>query len=451
MTFLFQYLKSLKNLLLSLAIPSLLAWFILLGSCKKDELFTGNANLHFSADTILFDTVFTQLDTATHPKSINQQLIVRNPYNKTIRTTISLAGGPTSQFKINIDGQPSTYVPDYEIRAGDSIYIFVELYAIPNGGTGKLIIMDSIRFETNGDQQFVQLRAWGQDAHFYNDSILPCGMVWTDNTKPYVIYNSVLVPENCVLSIGPGVHIYSAPGSFIYVAGTIEINGNSASRVILEGDRLDPEYAEQPGQWGGIWLLRESKDNIITHTDIKNANIGIQVDSLPVTGNPNLRLISSTIQNMTSVGLLGRTATIEATNCLLANCGQLTFLGSYGGDYDLEHCTFAMYNNFLPRLNGTFGLTNVLRDGNVILRRFEMKYAVSNCIIYGTNEEELFFDLDESLVTSAAFNTNIIKTKNQALVPEPLRKKDPKFKDPYERDFTLILYPRQKMQVRLSE
>jgi hypothetical protein len=37
----------------------------------------------------------------------------------------------------------------------------------------------------------------------------------------------------------------------------------------FEGDRLEPEYADVPGQWGTIWLTNGSTNNIINHLTIK--------------------------------------------------------------------------------------------------------------------------------------------------------------------------------------
>ena len=61
-------------------------------SCEKEEFNTSiNANLAFSTDTILFDTIFTTIGSST------QRFKVRNPYNENIKiSSISLAGGESS-------------------------------------------------------------------------------------------------------------------------------------------------------------------------------------------------------------------------------------------------------------------------------------------------------------------------------------------------------------------
>ena len=54
-----------------------------------------------------------------------------------------------------------------------------------------------------------------------------------------------------VLTIDEGAEIYIHSGSGIWVrGGTINIEGTLANKVVIQGDRLDGSYPEQPSQWG---------------------------------------------------------------------------------------------------------------------------------------------------------------------------------------------------------
>src|SRR5204862_807932 len=90
---------------------------------------------------------------------------VYNNNNQPIRTNIRLAGS-TTNFRINVNGLPGRSFNDVEIRANDSIWIFVEVTVDPNTATLPYVLSDSIVFETNGNVQDVKLAAWGQNAHF---------------------------------------------------------------------------------------------------------------------------------------------------------------------------------------------------------------------------------------------------------------------------------------------
>jgi hypothetical protein len=142
-------------------------------SCRKDS-FTLNGNIAVNTDTLWFDTVFTKVTTRL-PQSVNKQILVHNTNNETIRTSIKLAGGINSHFRLNVDGEPGTNFTDIEILPNDSIFLFVEVHPSANNNSpdfNPLIIRDSILFNTNGKESKTMLIGWGQDAHYiFRDSI----------------------------------------------------------------------------------------------------------------------------------------------------------------------------------------------------------------------------------------------------------------------------------------
>src|SRR6188508_204263 len=144
-------------------------WFIILfslviavSSCKKDDLLTeSSAKLEFSDDTIMFDTVFASLGSTT------KQLKLFNRNSQPIRvSSIRLAGGNASTYRLNVDGLTGKSFSDVEIPAKDSLFIFIEVTIDPLNASTPYIVQDSIIFETNGNIQDVDLVAFGQYAHF---------------------------------------------------------------------------------------------------------------------------------------------------------------------------------------------------------------------------------------------------------------------------------------------
>src|SRR3989304_7063497 len=107
-----------KNILFTIYYLLFTIYFSIL-SCKKDAIITDpSAKLEFSTDTVIFDTVFTTIGSTTH------FLKVYNRNNKKIIiSSIWLAGGNSSRFRMNVDGMPATYVTDIEIPKKDSLYI----------------------------------------------------------------------------------------------------------------------------------------------------------------------------------------------------------------------------------------------------------------------------------------------------------------------------------------
>lgn len=413
-------------------------------SCRKEDEFTGdrNATLSFSLDTVLFDTVFSQVG-VNRPMSVTKQLWVINNNAKGVRVNIRLAGNQYGLYKINIDGQPTNAVTGKEIRGKDSIVIFVQVYLNQVNQNTPFIVTDQLLFETNGNVQDVDLVAYAQDAVYLNNAVLDCtagNLHWTAD-KPYVIYDSILVPAGCVLTIDAGAKIYSHIKSSILVAGTIIVNGTKDNPVIFEGDRLDPDYRNNPGQWAGIHLLPRSTDNVIVHAIIKNGLIGIRVDSASANQNPNLLLKNTVIKNMSSVGLLGFSATITAINNAIVNCGQFTFYGRFGGEYRLYHNTFAAYSINFNRQNAQFLLDNspLLNENGQIAAVFPLTATMINNIVYGSQEEEVILNSDpQGGAMTLTFQNNFFKTKLAELnTAGNVINTDPLFTNPAEDNFIL--------------
>ncbi|HEX3767812.1 MAG TPA: hypothetical protein VHT72_05510, partial [Puia sp.] len=178
-------------------------------------------------------------------------------------SSISLGGGSSSPFIINIDGSPGPEVSNLGIPANDSLIIFVTVYIRAGAGPVPFLLEDSIRINYNGKDQFVQLTAWGQNAHFLKNQIIQHDTTWT-NDLPYVIYGSLTVDSTATLTIQAGTHIYLHADAPILVDGSLKVSGDSGSsqRVYFTGDRLDLPYANYPGSWPGIFFRQNSRDNV---------------------------------------------------------------------------------------------------------------------------------------------------------------------------------------------
>ena len=397
-------------------------------SCKKDHLITdSSAKLDFSAKSVLYDTVFTTVG------SVTKTFIVYNRNSQPIKiSSIRLAGGTASNFRINVDGSKGVAFSDVEIEGKDSLFIFTEVTVDPNNQNNPLIIRDSVVFETNGNVQDVDLEAWGQDAYFHTPdkviiiknidssiteipySILSCNAVWM-NDKPHVVYGYLVVDGGCSLTINQGARVYMHPGSvlWVYKDGTLKVNGNINQPVIFQGDRLEPAYSEGAGQWGYIWLSPGSKNNVIDGAIIKNGLVGILADTVGNSPNPTLTMSNTIIKNMSVAALYGRGTFMKGWNCVFANCAQYVAAFTLGGKYNFYHCTFANYWNKSTRQFPVLLLNNYYKDENenIIARTLDSAYFY-NCIMYGdlSSGDELKLDSSTSASFSYKFHNCLLKT-----------------------------------------
>jgi len=397
------------------AVVALLGLVLAISSCGRDELLETDpaSKIEFSRDTIVFDTVFTTIGTAT------RNLRVYNPHSRTIRISeIRLARGESSPFRLNIDGQPAFIVHDLDIAANDSIFIFIRANINPGGQNQPFIETDSIVFLTNTNLQDVKLVAWGQDAHFYTNTIIQSDYIF-DNDKPHVIYGFLAVDSLYTLTIMAGTQLHFHRGSFmlIYRDATLKVYGTLEQPVVFQGDRTEVYYRELPGQWGHpnagvcIYLFPGSIDNEIHHAIIKNGIVGIQVDTLGNSTQPTLRLYNSQIRNMSGIGLLARGTHVEAGNTVIANCGEGAIVILYGGHYDFRHMTIGNFWNRSARKNPSVFINNYyFYNGQEITRDLTKAYF-GNSIIYGNLPDELGLDLSTSAQINYTFDHCFIRSQ----------------------------------------
>jgi len=352
-------------------------------SCRPENIYTENdAHLEFSLDTVMFDTVFTTIGSAT------KRFKVYNPYDEAIIiSSIDVAKGNGSNFKINVNGTPGNSAKDVELAGNDSLFVFVEVNIDP--GRDEMLESDSVVFKTNGNMQDIKLAAYGQDVHLINDSVVRT-TTW-QNDKPYLIYNSMAVDSGEVLTIEQGTQLHFHRGSQMYVVGTLNVNGTVEEPVVFQGDRLEYMYDDVPGQWKGIWITKQSKDNVINHAEIKNAVIGIQVDSVG-SNYPMLSIHNSVIQHHSFAGIYTQLSAVFATNCVIADCGYYAVALTRGGQYWFYHCTIANYWRNTVRQTPSLLLSNYLEHDESVLLYGLSNAEFKNCILYGNVDTEMYPD-----------------------------------------------------------
>jgi hypothetical protein len=394
---------------LSLIILSLAALIVF--SCRKDSFITsGNARIDFSSDTLFFDTVFTSTGSVT-----GSVKIINDNDRKLRLTSVKLMGGAQSFFHINIDGSPGPEQNNIELEAGDSMYVFVALQITPGSANLPFIIQDSIRVSFNGNQQFIQLQAWGQNAHFLRNQTLRGNTVW-DNTLPYVILGGVQVDTNATLTIPAGCRVYLHADAPLLVDGSLQVSGNQydSTKVYFQSDRLDQPYRDFPGSWPGIYFRGTSTNNNLQFAVIRNAYQAIVTAAPPAGATPKVMLNQCIIDNSYDAGILGTQGSIQAVNCLISNCGKNIELG-YGGNYQFTHCTVTSYsNNFISHVQPVLSLSNYILVGTTPVAA-DLHAGFTNCIFWGDNgnvDDEVVVSQQGNSVFSVNFSNCLWKVKS---------------------------------------
>ena len=331
----------------------LLILFLLLTtwwSCRKDSFITSaDATLLSSADTLRFDTVFTSLGSVT--KNLT---LVNNNDQKLSITSIRLAGGSNSAYQINVNGTPGTSFDNLTLKANDSLYLFAKVTINPNSSQLPFIVRDSIEVRFNGNTQWIQLEAYGQNARFINGGIINSNTTW-NNALPYVILRPLTIARDVTLTITEGTRVYCNATAPLIVNGTLRALGNyyDSTRILFRNDRLDDPYSQLPGTWPGILFSASSRNNELHYADIRNAYQALVVQGGAAQTPPQLLLRGVVVDNAFDIGLYAIGSSVDAANCRFTQIGNEGSPGtggsnviiSGGGNYVFNHCTLATYSN----------------------------------------------------------------------------------------------------------
>lgn len=412
-------------------------------ACKKETTLTTGGVLEFSTDTLTFDTVFTEYASFTLPVKIY------NPQNQKVTiSSVRMNDGDNSYFHLNVDGVSGNNVTNIQLAANDSFYVFATVKIDPTDENNPFVIEDDLIATLNGKDFSIPLVAYGQNAHYLSDSVIDQNMTWV-NDKPYVILHSALVDSAVTLTIDPGCRIYMNQDSRLFVQGTLIANGTKQDSIIFQGDRLDRSYfgyEGYPGEWGGLYFFASSTGNILNWVILENCGnataataAAIQVTG-PTTAN-QLTMTNTIIQNSIGFGLLSFTGNIKAQNCLINTCGSQTLALLQGGNYSFDNCDFINYgSDKVSHINEpTAAVLNYYDISQTERVVGDINASFNNCVIYGSLDDELFCNKDESANYTVSFTNCLLKTQtaipDYVTVSNSILNQDPLFTDISKWDF----------------
>jgi len=361
-----------------------------LTSCNDDIFSTSpNDKLSFSKDTLTFDTVFTTIGSAT------SKIMVYNRNSFALKIShLALAGGQNSAFKINVDGSlnANSQFENVEIRAKDSMYIFVSVTVNPTNSNSPLFIQDSIVFQTNGVLQKVKLHAYGQDVNIMRNRRILSDSILTAE-KPYLIFGNLTVDSAKTLTLKPGCKLYFHNNANLVVRGNLKAEGTANNPILMRGDRLDDikfatpfPYNNVAGQWGGVFLLWNGGNHSFKHVIMTSGYVGIYYTNEDRNNIPNLEIADCRIHNFLVYGLVVQNGNVLVTNSEISNTSSYSvFLN--GGKHTFLQSTIANYFD-------NSSVQPASRDKNPALmimnlnRVAPMQTEFRNCIISGNLDNE---------------------------------------------------------------
>lgn len=405
-------------------------------SCKKNNILS-KKNLSFSVDTLVFDTVFTTIGSTT------KQFKIYNKESKTVQIDeIELVGGESSPFRMNVDGLMGTKMTNIKLEGKDSLFVFVEVTLDINSQSLPLIIEDSIRFRTNGKDQYVKLAVWGQDAYFHykdlNEGTWP-------NDKPHVIYGYAAVDSAKTLNIQAGTQVHLHKNAIFYVyKSTLNVQGTIDNEVVFQGDRLEQDYQDISGQYYGIYF-QEAKPSTIDYAIIKNGTSGVHLFSEdPTNTGYTLTMTNTIIQNQARYGVfIYSGAKVKAENCIISKNGTHALLVLEGGDFNFNHCDLLGYG---ASPNPAVGISNFFTNYQTATTNVGSinEGVLYNCVVSGSLATEMAIDTIQLAGVTLNFDFKNCLIKSETIQTDSFYQSiiwnnNPLFTDPSIYDFSFLV------------
>ncbi|OXA88686.1 hypothetical protein [Flavobacterium hercynium] len=422
-------------------------------SCRTDfDTVASSGNLKFSKDTVYLDTVFKNIGSSTY------KLMVYNIGKKDITIpSIQFKKGLTSKYRMTVDGMNGNsgkIFNDVTLLAKDSLYIFIETTAdIVDADPTTFLYTDEISFDSGANLQEVTLVTLIQDAVFLypkqnpdgtketitidgknfegfhleeNDAVNGNELLFT-NQKPYVIYGYAAVPEGKTVTFEAGARVFFHDNSGLVVEknASLHINGTTSTtdklenEVIFEGDRLEDTYSFIPGQWNSVILAEGSTNHKITNLTLKNAVIGLDIKNQDAS---TVEIKNTQIYNCVQYGIRAQNSIIKGENIVINYTGLASLSCVYGGNYNFTHCTFN--NNWSSSSHLAVNLSNSLAGATPETKDLSQA-TFNNCIIFGTNTNELNLSKNANAGFVYQFNNCLIKSGASSTDPNYQFKTDP--------------------------
>ena len=401
---------------------TVLLTFAAISCSDDDETFTDSPSspIYFSLDTLSFDTIFTDVGSAT------KELIIYNPNNKGVRlSSVRLGSKGSSGFRVNLDGQFNTQFNDVEIFHEDSIFCFVEVTVNPHDSDSPILITDSLLFTlSNGVTRRVILEAYGQDVIRMREVTIQADTILAP-TRPIVVFDSLVVAEGATLTIAEGTTLCFHKGAGLRVHGTLVCNGSMEQPVTMRGDRTDKLFPYLPydrldGQWEGILLYPESHNNVFNYCDIHSGNYGIVAPNEKDKEKQNdfdedsiakYTITNCIIHNVVTDAIYLQRTKAEVYNSQISNAGG-NCITVIGGTTRFYQCTVAQFYPWNAEHGGALLIANNADKVVYPLNLIEF----TNCIITGYADDEIFGSRMED--SDAAFNYRFVNSLINTIITD---------------------------------
>lgn len=363
-----------------------------LGSCIEDGYTSSPSDQPvFSVDTLQMGVIFTEEPSTTH------RFIVYNHASKALNISkVGLSGANSGFFRLNVDGFSGREFHDVEIRANDSIFVFVETTLPANEKSVPVEVTASLDFLTNGVISSVVVAAQGRDVRRLYAETIETDTRFTSD-KPYQIFDSLVVAPGVTLTVDPGVELFFHDGARMVVRGSLKANGEVGKEITFSGDRTgnvaaDISFDIMSRQWTGMFFTSTSRANEMSYVHVCNTSQGVTVDGTESVEPVELTMVNTRLRNSGDRSLDVYHANINAYGCEIAEAANGA-VSLTGGKHVFNQCTLANYYLFTALGGPILAFNHVDEESDDGSGKPYTSAEITNSIIYGLGSDLSHGDL----------------------------------------------------------
>ncbi len=306
-------------------------------SCRDRVRLDRSALLEYSSDTILLDTIISDMGTRTR-----QWKIFNRSEGRIQIDNISLQSGTETQYIVNVDGQMVGNGVQRELRPGDSLFLFVQAKLKESGTDTALLRREFLSVSYNSRTDNIPIISYGQDVYkLYGQSI---GTQRWSGKKPFLIFDSLHIQAGQTLTISEGVTVFCHAGARIIADGGLVCEGTMLQPVVFKSDNWDTSYYDIPNQWGSIILRDSMAQYRFSHTRMLRGTNGLIAKFGSMNSASQIIIENSEILYMGSAGIVAENTNLICSNTVIGNCSAYALIIGGIGSYRIVHSTLAKMN-----------------------------------------------------------------------------------------------------------
>lgn len=271
------------------------------------------------------------------------RLKVYNRSGSNMRINSLRLANPDGAFRMNVDGVGGNSFSDIDLRAGDSLYVFVDCLIDAGTRTEDFTVEGAVEVVVGDVSRRIALSATAINAVWLKDYRISAPTAF-DGSRAYAVADSLVVESGSRLTLQGGTRLLFAAGARLVVRGELTAEGTPEAPVELAPTRggtlfEGADYSIVPGQWGGVLVRQQAESVALTGVRMRGSTFGICFEQGACAAR-GATLLNCLLHTATQTVVSAEDTNVSLLGCCLSEGGGgILRLGA--GTHTLAQCTLA--------------------------------------------------------------------------------------------------------------